>query len=126
MDKSSIDPILQGILEEIEVYQNIDTNLWQEETEYEKLSELLEEEKNFLLKVLLVEKDTSIKEIARNLIKEVDSCDEERESSYIIKRMQEFRIYYYNCVNDEEIIEQVEETLKILIKLRKSVLREKK
>mgnify|MGYP003458540788 CR=1 FL=1 len=87
LDKSSIDPILQGILEDIEVYQNIDTNLWQEEAEYEKLSELLDEEKNFLLKVLLVEKDKSIKEIVRNLIKEVDSCDEERESSYIIKRI---------------------------------------
>lgn len=125
LDDIQVDPIHLAFLEEVEIYQKIVMDTWQLQDEFNRLEELLQEEKDFILKVLLTEKDSDIKEIVRGLIQEIDSCDEETDSSYIIKRIQEFRIYYYDSINDDEIVSRVEDKLKQLIKVRREILRGK-
>lgn len=126
LDEIELDPIHKAFLEEVEIYLNLPIDTWVLEEESEELINLLNQEKDFILKVLLSEKNTDIKNILRELIKEIDSYDEETEASQIITRIQEFRIYYYSIKLDNEIISSVEETLKLIIKVRRNTLKNSK
>ncbi len=120
-----IDPIIENFLEDLEMYQKVKIESWQEISEFQKLQYILEEERNFILKILLIEKNKDIRELVKSLVEEIGNYDYESDCSYIIRRIQEFRLYYYDYLNDETIIEKVEDTLKTLIKVRKEVIREK-